>query len=451
MVKKRSCSGSGGGGGGEGTPRPPATPLRTTRGASREVSRTPCEPMEVEPGLTEEAAPCISRDERQANDTKPPLNRRELRSLRGFTSDLSGLNVDFSDLAGQVERAGPDGDMRWGEESDVPEDVYGVAIVTIAKDITELIMRLRIGAPLKLSLIRIGVALAMMAVNLVLQFGLVHYTRFYIANSSVRLVQSHFKHFRAHVYDVTGEVNSAKWQQYPFQDEICSIAMTERVFCYTILFLWTLTILNEVRTAQRIYTTVSSLPRCTLASDMLAFQDCIQFEGRCCIVGLTRLARIALYLLVLLPKFAISFFLLHIGSRWLISGTFSDMILNSLALGFVIEIDDLLFMTVLPHGMQNQVRNTKFFVAEPKVQHLHEVDKRHIQGYKRTGCYMFFGLAYLFIYMRYMQSVLPPDLEEVRKLCFGYLEKAQSPLCRKLGVFDATNAQQCYPFGIETE
>merc|ERR1740121_1091958 len=143
--------------------------------------------------------------------------------------------------------------------------------------------------------------------------------------------------------------------------------------------------LNELRTAQRMFSHIYSLPPSSLCSDMLAFQDCIQFEGRCCIVGLTRWARVLLYLLVFLPKFAISCFLLHIGSRWLITGSFSDTILNSLALGFVIEIDDLLFATVLPIAMQTQVRNTKFFVAEPKVQHLHEVDQRQLEGYKRTG------------------------------------------------------------------
>jgi len=398
------------------------------------------EGQELSDRLQSEDAPCIPDSANGSSALK-----KSYKSLRGHTSDLTGLNIDFSELAGQVVRTGLDGDDRWGEESTVPEDVYGLITVTITKEITELLMRLRIGAPVKLSVIRLSLAFAMMVMNLGLQLGICAYTRAYICNASVRLVQYNFRHFRSHVFDASGSPDLAKWQAYELKEEICGMAISKSLFCYTILFLWTCTMLCELRTAQRILSTVYHLPSCTLASEMLAFQDHIAFEGRCCIVGLTRWARSLLYLLVVLPKFVISCFLLHIGSRWLISGSFSDMILNSLALGFVIEIDDLLFATMVPITQQTQVINTKFFFEEKKVAHLREVDERHLKAYKRTGFYMGFALVYLLVYMRYVQSVLPPDLAEVRQLCSEYLSEHTEPICNQTGYLGDYGG--CYPYG----
>ena len=59
--------------------------------------------------------------------------------------------------------------------------------------------------------------------------------------------------------------------------------------------------------------------------------------------------RWALYLILLLPKMAISMTLLTIRTVWLAAtDSFADLILNAIALEFVSAIDELLFEAMLP-------------------------------------------------------------------------------------------------------
>merc|ERR1712217_96665 len=67
------------------------------------------------------------------------------------------------------------------------------------------------------------------------------------------------------------------------------------------------------------------------------------------IVGLTPFVRILVFVFILIPKFFIGFVLMMIGMTWLsATESFSELMLNSLALEFVIRIDDHLFKALLP-------------------------------------------------------------------------------------------------------
>mmetsp|Transcript_27999 Transcript_27999/g.93021 ORF Transcript_27999/g.93021 Transcript_27999/m.93021 type:complete len:114 (-) Transcript_27999:93-434(-) len=66
------------------------------------------EGQELSDRLQPEDAPCIPDPANGSSALK-----KSYKSLRGHTSDLTGLNIDFSELAGQVVRTGLDGDDRY--------------------------------------------------------------------------------------------------------------------------------------------------------------------------------------------------------------------------------------------------------------------------------------------------------------------------------------------------
>merc|ERR1719198_678338 len=72
-------------------------------------------------------------------------------------------------------------------------------------------------------------------------------------------------------------------------------------------------------------------------------------DDKIMIIGLTPCVRVVTIAVIILPKFAIGFGLTCLGMIWLTATqSFSELILNSLALEFVISIDDHLFDALLP-------------------------------------------------------------------------------------------------------
>jgi len=77
----------------------------------------------------------------------------------------------------------------------------------------------------------------------------------------------------------------------------------------------------------------------------------------CCI---NRMTSVAVYGLILIPKFLIACGLAGLGCCWLASSaSFGDLILNSLALVFVTDIDEILFNVFLPPRLEDNLSKLK--------------------------------------------------------------------------------------------
>merc|ERR1719210_868592 len=70
---------------------------------------------------------------------------------------------------------------------------------------------------------------------------------------------------------------------------------------------------------------------------------------------------------VLLPRLCITCFLLWIGCRWLLAtNNFADLILNSVALEFVLCLKDVLFKAMVPRRSTLDLAATKIQPAQKK-------------------------------------------------------------------------------------
>merc|ERR1719506_3188962 len=69
-------------------------------------------------------------------------------------------------------------------------------------------------------------------------------------------------------------------------------------------------------------------------------------------------SKVLLMMLVYIPKFLISLCLCGCGCIWLLaSETIGDLILNSLALAFVVQVDELLANTFFPHHFLKEIES----------------------------------------------------------------------------------------------
>merc|ERR550532_2620308 len=77
------------------------------------------------------------------------------------------------------------------------------------------------------------------------------------------------------------------------------------------------------------------------------------------IVGLTLLVK-GLIGSVIIVRFVICSVLLWMGCRWLVATTdFNDLILNSVALVFILDLKDFLYMILVPERNKRDLQNTK--------------------------------------------------------------------------------------------
>merc|ERR1712151_1464111 len=91
----------------------------------------------------------------------------------------------------------------------------------------------------------------------------------HVVRPAVRGVQVLLRDFHDNVYDDVGRFESDAWDEWNKKDELCQIAMTNRLFYDLILFLWTLSMMQEFRTGERFWGDISTMPACTHTADMI--------------------------------------------------------------------------------------------------------------------------------------------------------------------------------------
>lgn len=148
------------------------------------------------------------------------------------------------------------------------------------------------------------------------------------------------------------------------------------------------------------------------------------------VVAFTWWTRFWIILLVGVPKILISLILLWLGCEWL-SATiqFEDLVMNTVAMGFIVNIDEILFEAVLPRFQRIDVENIDFLMERHALTEA-EARVKLKKSYRKSLTYMVIFLAFIIFYAEYMQDVLPPDISKLRGKCQELIDLHYQPLCR---------------------
>jgi len=255
-----------------------------------------------------------------------------------------------------------------GEEIEIDEDVYGVAIFSIIHDGTEILSdKNRDSVGLPVNVYRMVFAIVLLLTNFVLQVSMLVLAYQRVVAPSVHKVQSVYKQYRENCYE-EGIFRAQVWQDYDEVDKrhLCHMVFGSFWFIYGILFLWWGVMITEVRKNQRLVFIINKLGRQN--KTMRAGDPDEMFvvgagkEGCDLIVRLTPLVRMFLYGILLLPKCVINLVLLVLGTMWLAAtDKFEDLILNAVALEFVISIDELLFRAFIPVSVKQAMLQVRLW------------------------------------------------------------------------------------------
>mmetsp|Transcript_56465 Transcript_56465/g.103612 ORF Transcript_56465/g.103612 Transcript_56465/m.103612 type:complete len:384 (-) Transcript_56465:58-1209(-) len=209
------------------------------------------------------------------------------------------------------------------------------------------------------------------------------------------------------------------------QAGICNIPLSQPVFFGSVLLLWTLTCVAELRKAfSRQWTiwhleTIQAMRNAEKPEilDILQ-QETVPGQGSELVIrGLTNQLKQAITLFIFAPRVCITLYLLWVGCRWLLATNhFSDLVLNALALEFILLLKEGVYNALMPARSKRDLELTKF----------HPVWTRQTPNalaYMNTIFLLFLSIAWVASYMLYFQTVLPDYNSDIQEVCDDWLHE----------------------------
>jgi hypothetical protein len=236
------------------------------------------------------------------------------------------------------------------------------------------------------------------------------------ANTTIKQDEVEGRKIHSHYRGVDGTFDISKFESMSTQDrrDICQISLTQPFFVFVILMLWSLTCVHYIR--QNFQLTYRLVCATRTIDDMAnalgpSVEDHVAEPKT--VRGLTCGVKTLLVLGIQMPQFLMITYLMWLGSRWLLATIgFGDLVLNAIALEFVLNLHELVYKAIVPLTMALEVGAT----AIP-----HARTRRP----ERLGCTNMFSafallllcIAWSLVYMFLFQNVLPGYKWDVKQAC----------------------------------
>jgi len=147
----------------------------------------------------------------------------------------------------------------------------------------------------------------------------------------------------------------SEWDAEQEKEELCRFPQTEPFFFFLVVLIWTMYLGFEIKSTVSLTTTILSLERPQGKSVTIW-----EVDGNYIITKMGPLLKFWLSVTVFIPKFLIGLVLWYIGAEWLTATPGVDnLMLNSLALAFVCEVDELIFRTCMSQVAKYSLERTK--------------------------------------------------------------------------------------------
>lgn len=332
--------------------------------------------------------------------------------IRSFTDDLGSQGSDETDHE----------DL---DTVDLDEDTYTFGLVTIVTDMQKLEENTTYKV---LRSARIVSALSLLMLNVILQGYLLYATREFVTKRAVHDVRDLYDQYEDTMYEghtrltahgkargIRGYFNASQFADFSDDDReaICSVSFSQPRFFYVVLGIWTLYMMGELRLCFEFFQRViiGTITSATMrdAAPLV--------NGERIILRMTVGVKLLVTTLVVLPRTLISLVLLWLGCRWLTATTsFEDLILNAVALEFVVATKDLLYERLVSNRNKREVQRTK-------------VNIMHESGYPRPGnffgsyVWLLLSVVWVYAYVHYFQAVLPDYNWDIAHMCTDWLSQ----------------------------
>mmetsp|Transcript_52445 Transcript_52445/g.85688 ORF Transcript_52445/g.85688 Transcript_52445/m.85688 type:complete len:375 (+) Transcript_52445:168-1292(+) len=193
---------------------------------------------------------------------------------------------------------------------------------------------------------------------------------------------------------------------------ICQMPFANDMFLLIILFVWTLSCVVDLRRA------LCMLMDFTVTMPVAALKDATVVAegddgevGEVTIVGIPMEMRAFLTAVIFIPRLVLDFVILFLGCRWLLSTSdMGDLILNAVALEFLLVLNSLVLQALVPvHGV-NGLERTKAISSSSR----HE---SAVMALLATLSWALFASSWCIFYVYFIEDVLPDYQWDVHAIC----------------------------------
>lgn len=323
------------------------------------------------------------------------------------------------------------------EKAEVPpieleEDMFGAGMCSLMRDAHFLSKHK--GNPC-LRWIRMASTLGVLILCVGTQIFLLEQFKRFVTSKAVHDIREAYDLFEVTMYDETElTVNGYRRGVGTFfpsrfmnitedeQSKVCRIPLSQPEFFFVILCIWTLSCTTQIK---RIKADFQSLIMNTKHCDDMAHSQ-TDVDGDAgdviLISALTRPVKAALCIFVLIPRLFITLILLWLGCRWLLAtNNFADLVLNAVALEFVLCLKDSLYLGLMSNRNKNDLKNTQ--IAPPEKYSVASIGSF-------TGSISWFLFAVIFVWsyigiphhMEGWQTVLPEYRWDVQHVCLPWIK-----------------------------
>jgi hypothetical protein len=342
----------------------------------------------------------------------------EMSSRESLMEDGEESDGDGSEGSGGEKEAEKDIEF---VPSPPDEGVYGMAVASVIVDSRRMSLRDMNGCRY---LCRLSLVLLIVLFTVGLQMYITIMTKWIVTPNAVRDIRASYGDYEKHMYDghtyltaynhhrgIEGFFNISRFETIgqDTQKELCAFPLSEPRFLFVILLLWTLTCFRYLRN------TVAFTYRILVVKtvDSMATSKIVKTDasGRETVIGLTCFVKFFITFSIQLPCFVMNVLLLWIGSRWLVATLgFDELLLNAIALEFVLVLHELLYFAIVPYSMKQALGN----VLIP-----HPARTQGPNWINMFGTYMLLILAIVWTacYIRYWQQVLPEYNWDISEAC----------------------------------
>eukprot|EP00929_Paragymnodinium_shiwhaense_P053099 TRINITY_DN26583_c0_g1_i1.p1 TRINITY_DN26583_c0_g1~~TRINITY_DN26583_c0_g1_i1.p1 ORF type:complete len:392 (+),score=65.89 TRINITY_DN26583_c0_g1_i1:286-1461(+) len=313
--------------------------------------------------------------------------------------------------------------------SDCPVNCWNALVFVIVNDFPDMVAM----HTSYVQRIRILFGVVLFTLNLLIQGTILFFIYKQLMMPSFKSAQSLYKEFHEEAY-IDGHFDVERFEKMlpKQQSEICGLALSHALICRILIFLWVSTNMHELARCTGRIKCVARLPRLPAGLDpRLMVKDVKHNETRdqFWIICADLKTKFFLQVLVYLPKLMVAICLTITGCLWLLaSKSFGDLILNSLALIFVTDVDEMLGAAFFPHKFQEDLESLAY--ASPEDEDAQDQAKMES---KEAFSYVFqltilVASCLIVVAMHTYQPVLPGFVDDVESSCIEYW-KLQRPWC----------------------
>mmetsp|Transcript_48103 Transcript_48103/g.99396 ORF Transcript_48103/g.99396 Transcript_48103/m.99396 type:complete len:370 (+) Transcript_48103:115-1224(+) len=365
-------------------------------------------------------------------------------STRGATADPRSMCIPAEWTDGALSEAEKPltGEPDMEEvQFDIPEDAYGAGILAIVRDLQVIRAGPWSSEDVQVKVVQASFALLLLSMNLLMQLGLLYFINLFVVGPSVHKIQSQYLHFHERVFDSDGNFLREEWEDYDGKEDLCQIGMSSPLFYFTVVFLWVLLIVRELRTTERLARDIWSMPSCRTSAAMTG-EDSDHHVVQ--VVALTPCVRTLIYFMVILPKMVICCTLMYLGCQWLTAtNSFADLVMNSIAMEFVTGVDEALYETLLPVAHRKQVADINFVTYRPRA----GGRSKEFAAFKRSFIYLLLSTLLVIFYKWLGQTVLPENISDLKEACQDLNAQKRVSLCTSPFWRGSTGLNSCFPYG----